>query len=1246
MSKTKTTPCLSDELLERFLAERLSEADEATAQAHLEHCSTCQGRLERVAGDPTVWSGVREHLADGAALDQLPAEWEVGDADAALRELRNVLHPTDDPQMMGRIGPYEVCGLIGRGTTGLVVKAREPRLDRFVAIKLMAPRYSSNGSARQRFEREARAIAAVSHDHVVPIHAVDDHAGLPYIVMKYVAGVSLEQRLAARGPLDVCEAVRVGLQVAQGLAAAHAQGIVHRDVKPANVILENTVERAMVTDFGLARVTDEASMTRSGTITGTPQYMSPEQARGDGVDARSDLFSLGSLMYAACAGRPPFRAETLFGVLHRVTNTEPRALREVNPRVDAWLEELIAKLMAKAPEERFQTADAVAEALEAELAHLQNPTAVEAPARAWRRSVEGGGKRRGRLVAMLLGGAAAALGAFAVLELRDGGEGEASRAALGLGWASTPEEGDPWSVTWSSVAGQADRFRQELSRTFPVDGPGTLRVRIDLGDVEVVPSQDGSIQLAVQRLLDAEGLEQARQAARSHQLDVRHAGNDLTLDAIYAGNEASLVNIGGVQYRIAVPRGSQVEVETANGSIDVQTEAQSITARSNGGDIAVAKVNGSVFARSRDGAVRALAGCETADIIANGGDVWLRGVTQDAKAFSSGGSIHLGSSPGEVYAQTSGGDIEVLGALGSVAAHSSGGNVRARLTESPTEHLSLSAARGNVDVFVDEEVAATFGARGSVESALEFAPNDEIASDGKTWDVCLLNGGGGKVQLESTSGLITVASMDAGESEALFSPELRASASADFDASAFATRPEASARATGRSPSATATAPATGGGGTRPYGLRGSASASSGGASASAGAGTGTGTGTGGARASAKAPSADRSSVKGRSGLGGSSSSPRSGLGGSGRSGGRSGLGGSGTSGGLSGTGSGGTSGGRSGLGGSASSSASPSSDGGGSVRASVPLTAYARAKTSGPAATRRARHAGGRQPRRPDRRLHALPADLARGSRGALSRHRLPLGRFQRRWSDRQRERLGHDAPAARRERSLEPAQPPAARRVHRALAAHHPRQLPRRAAAHGADPRRRACRVPRRRGPRLPHGLEPRRPRKLALARASARHLRRNGAGRRTRGPRRGSAQPGLARGLGRPQRERRRGTVRGRARVDAGGRGSDGERVPAPAALAGAGLELPRAALRLHLVPGRWPRRVDRSVPQRGVLPLAARTATPQRNHGSLGRTRGVSRAVSLSGGWLPGTGSAYRTWQTPRWTARAQSSSPGT
>ena len=375
MKTPQLQPCLTADQLQRFLAERLDEGDEARAQAHVDACSSCRRALEEAAADEALWQDVATHLrpsslgaeesdsepdplADVLGVRLFGAEESDSEPDP-LADVLGLLAPTDDPASLGRLGAYEIRGVIGRGSTGIVMKAFEPSLNRFVAIKLLSPVYRPSGPARRRFEREGRAIASVVHEHVVPIFAVDEHDGLPYLVMQYVPGQSLEERLASDGPLDPLEVTRIALQVSKALAAAHAQGIVHRDVKPANVLLESGVERALVTDFGLARVADDASMTRSGTLTGTPQYMSPEQARGDVVDARSDLFSLGSLMYSACTARPPFRAETVFGVLHRVTESEPRPIREIQPRVPAWLGSFVERLMKKRPEQRFASADVV-----------------------------------------------------------------------------------------------------------------------------------------------------------------------------------------------------------------------------------------------------------------------------------------------------------------------------------------------------------------------------------------------------------------------------------------------------------------------------------------------------------------------------------------------------------------------------------------------------------------------------------------------------------------------------------------------------------------------------------------------------------------------------------------------------------------------------------------------------------------------------------------------------------------------
>jgi eukaryotic-like serine/threonine-protein kinase len=197
--------------------------------------------------------------------------------------------------------------------------------------------------------------------------------------MQFVSGKTLQERLVATGSFSVPEILRIGMQTASGLAAAHAQGLVHRDIKPANILLENGVERVKITDFGLARAVDDVGMTQTGVVAGTPQFMAPEQANGESIDVRSDLFSLGSVLYTLCTGRPPFRATTTMGLLKRICEETPRPIRELNPEIPAWLEAIISRLLKKTANERYQSAKEVADLLSMWLAHVQRPTAVPAP---------------------------------------------------------------------------------------------------------------------------------------------------------------------------------------------------------------------------------------------------------------------------------------------------------------------------------------------------------------------------------------------------------------------------------------------------------------------------------------------------------------------------------------------------------------------------------------------------------------------------------------------------------------------------------------------------------------------------------------------------------------------------------------------------------------------------------------------------------------------------------------------------
>jgi hypothetical protein len=360
---------------QELLAGRLPDAEQSALGGHLETCGRCQQTLEGLAAGRADWGAAAEHLRGGPtgeepalrrALADLVAE--AGPADPGVEPSLDFLAPPEKPGQLGRLGHYEVLEVLGRGGMGIVLKAFDQTLHRVVAIKVMAPQLATSATARKRFVREARAAAAVRDQHVVAIHAVDEANGLPYLVMEHVAGTSLQQRLDRSGPLDLHEILRIGMQTAAGLAAAHAQGLVHRDVKPANILLENGVERVKLTDFGLARAADDASLSQNGVVAGTPEYMAPEQTRGEPLDHRADLFSLGSVLYALCTGRPPFQAEGTMGVLLRVGESRPRPIREVNPHIPAWLTATVEKLHARDPRDRYQSAAEVAALLGQHLA--------------------------------------------------------------------------------------------------------------------------------------------------------------------------------------------------------------------------------------------------------------------------------------------------------------------------------------------------------------------------------------------------------------------------------------------------------------------------------------------------------------------------------------------------------------------------------------------------------------------------------------------------------------------------------------------------------------------------------------------------------------------------------------------------------------------------------------------------------------------------------------------------------------
>jgi tRNA A-37 threonylcarbamoyl transferase component Bud32 len=374
------TGCPDDTVLQAFIAGVQPPGEAAAVEAHVEACERCQ-RLMDVLADVTsvgavlVQAAARPRVESSSlmlAMERLQLEVTSlldtptgGGADRTVTALLDGLAPTSREGFLGRLGGIDVRRVIDRGGMGVVFEGLDPELNRTVAVKVLSPHLLADEAAKERFLREAQAVAALTHENVVAIHAIDrTAAGMPYLVLQHVAGESLADRLGREKKLPPDEVARIGAEIARGLAAAHAVGLVHRDVKPANVLLEKETGRVLLTDFGLAKVAGGETITGVGTVAGTPAFMSPEQAAGDDVDARSDLFGLGSLLYAAASGRLPFSGDSPYVVLDRIRTGSLRPLAELDPSLPPWLCALVHKLMGKTPGDRVQTADEAAGLLE------------------------------------------------------------------------------------------------------------------------------------------------------------------------------------------------------------------------------------------------------------------------------------------------------------------------------------------------------------------------------------------------------------------------------------------------------------------------------------------------------------------------------------------------------------------------------------------------------------------------------------------------------------------------------------------------------------------------------------------------------------------------------------------------------------------------------------------------------------------------------------------------------------------
>jgi serine/threonine protein kinase len=365
--------------LRELLDDSLSPEQTECVQVHLGSCDHCRDELERIAGEQSWWQETVDVLSQSTLTppsSQQPTRSRQPGRHVTLDSSVQWIRPLLDDSTasdLGRIDHYPIHGVIGQGGMGVVLKGHDTELNRPVAIKVLAPHLAGVGAARARFMREAQAAAAIVHPSIVPIYSIAADSRLPYIVMPLISGGNLQQRIDRDGPLELAELLRISLQVAEGLQAAHRQGVIHRDIKPANILIEEGNGRVLISDFGLARALSDATLTISGMIAGTPQYMSPEQARGEAVDGRSDLFSMGSLMYALATGRPPFRGESPLAVLRKISDSRPRPILQINEQMPAWLDQIVGELMEIDCSRRTPTAAAAAERIRDVLSHVRNP---------------------------------------------------------------------------------------------------------------------------------------------------------------------------------------------------------------------------------------------------------------------------------------------------------------------------------------------------------------------------------------------------------------------------------------------------------------------------------------------------------------------------------------------------------------------------------------------------------------------------------------------------------------------------------------------------------------------------------------------------------------------------------------------------------------------------------------------------------------------------------------------------------
>jgi len=364
---------------ERLISGALPPTDVERLSQHLAGCSACAAKVQTLLSADTLLSVLRGTTTDAPRGEKVPdeltrqllalaAQPSAEPSCVSAARLTSLLAPPQADDEIGRLAHYRVLSVLGEGGMGVVFLAEDTLLGRKVALKTMKPEIAAEPRHRQRFLREARAAAKVEHDPIAPIYGVGEDRGVPWLAMPFLKGQSLDELLQHVKVMQPAQALRLGVQVAKGLAAAHAAGLIHRDIKPGNIWVEpDNGGRARLLDFGLARDDREGGehLTVTGAVIGTPAFMAPEQAGGEALDVRADIFSFGCVLYRMVTGRLPFPGQGMMDTLRALATQTPPAPHEVQPAVPQPLSALIMQLLAKDRTARPESASAVAGALEA-----------------------------------------------------------------------------------------------------------------------------------------------------------------------------------------------------------------------------------------------------------------------------------------------------------------------------------------------------------------------------------------------------------------------------------------------------------------------------------------------------------------------------------------------------------------------------------------------------------------------------------------------------------------------------------------------------------------------------------------------------------------------------------------------------------------------------------------------------------------------------------------------------------------